>query len=104
MSSTTTLACVTKPSPIVPEARCARLTAISLGISPTHRLQSLEKPHGAVEHESDRPDDDHARDDQVITVAGIARVHDHVAETRAERDHLRGDHDQPGHAQTDPHA
>ena len=45
-----------------------------------------------------------AGDDQVVAVAGVARIHDQVAEAGVQRDHLRGDDDQPRHAEADAHA
>src|SRR5688572_1249308 len=66
-----------------------------LCIPPPHRLEPFEKPHRAVEHEPDDTDDDHAGDDQVVTVAGVARVHDHVTEAGSQSDHLRRDDDEP---------
>src|SRR5262245_48546520 len=90
-------------NPAMPMTGRSRSTSLPC-IAPAHRLQPFEKPHGAVEHQSDHPDDDHARDDKIVAVAGVARVDDQVAESRAERDHLCRDDDQPGHAEADPHA
>src|SRR3954468_4644008 len=64
----------------------------SMGIAPPHDLHPLEHAHDAVERQTDEPDDDHAGDHEVITVAGVARIDDEIAETRAQRDHLGRDH------------
>src|SRR6187549_2317549 len=48
----------------------------SADIAPLHRVGPLEQPRRAVEQQADHADDDHARDHQVIAVAGIARIHD----------------------------
>src|ERR1043165_7826235 len=68
-------------------------------IAPPHGLEPFEQPHGVVEREADHADDDHPGDHQVVAVAGVARVHDEVAQARAQRDHLRRDDDQPCNAQ-----
>src|SRR5688572_23743395 len=78
-------------------------TATLADISPPHGLQPFEQPHRAIEHQPDHADDDHPGDHQVVAVPGVARVHDHVAQARAQRDHLRRDHDQPGDTQADAH-
>src|SRR6187455_3073637 len=72
-------------------------------IAPFHGLQSLEQAGDAVEQQPDHADDDHAGDDEVVAVAGVARVHDQVAQAGAESDHLGGDDDQPRDADADPH-
>src|SRR5690349_17373094 len=59
-------------------------------IAPPHRLEPLEEAHDPVEHEADHADDDHAGDHEIVAVAGVARIHDEVAEPRVQRDHLRG--------------
>src|SRR5688500_12078082 len=73
-------------------------------IAPLYRIEPLEQARDAVEQQTDHSDDDHTGDDQVVAVAGVARVHDQVAEPGSERDHLCGDHDQPGDADADAHA
>src|SRR5204863_9474547 len=78
-------------------------TILLADIAPPHGLEPFEQAHRAIEHQPDDADDDHAGDHEVVAVAGVARVHDHVAETRAQRDHLRRDHHQPRHAQPDAH-
>src|SRR5262245_6957438 len=81
------------------------MRASSFGaIFPPHRLQPLEQSHQAVEHQADEADDDHAGDDEIVAIARVARVHDHVAETRSQRDHLRGDDHQPRDTDPDAHA
>ena len=62
------------------------------------------RAHDTVERQADQADDDHARDHEIVAITGVARVHDHVAEPRAQRDHFRGDDDQPGDAEPDAHA
>src|SRR5262249_21180361 len=85
--------------------RLARLrTSILVRIAPPDRLEPLEKPHDAVEREPDQADDDHPRDDEVVAVSGVARVDDHEAEPRAERDHLGRHDDEPGDPEADPHS
>src|SRR5262245_45648590 len=79
-------------------------TWILVRITPPHALHVLEQPHGAVEREPDQADDDHAGDHEVVAVTGIARIHDHVTETRAQRDHLRRHHHEPRDTEADAHA
>src|SRR4029079_2824704 len=79
-------------------------TSILVRIPPADGLEAFQEAHDAVEHEPDQADDDHARDDQVVSVPGVPRVDDEIAEPGAERDHLRGDDDEPGDAEPDPHA
>src|SRR5262245_5293539 len=76
----------------------------SICITPPHGFDLFQQPHQTVEQQPDDSDDDHASDHQVIAIAGVARVHDQVAEPRAQRDHLGGDHDEPGDAEPDAHA
>src|SRR5262245_35084034 len=80
------------------------LTSILLRIAPANPLDAFQPPHATVERQADHSDDDHAGDHQIVAIAGIARVHDHVAEAGTQRDHLRGDDDQPRNAQPDPHS
>src|SRR4051812_30885635 len=56
------------------------LTTILASIAPPYRFESFEFAHDGVQHQADDADDDHAGDDQVVAVAGIARVHDQVAQ------------------------
>src|SRR5690348_1451963 len=84
--------------------RTPRTAILLAGIAPAHRGKPLEQARRAVEAEPDQADDDHARDDEVVAVAGVARVHDQIAEARTQRDHLGGNDDQPGDADADPHA
>ena len=69
------------------------------GVAPAHRLQPLEPPHRDVEQQADEADQHHARDDQVVALAGVARVDDQEAEARVDGDHLGRHHDQPGDAE-----
>src|ERR1700710_446916 len=78
--------------------------SILADIAPLHCLESFEQAGDAVQQEPDQADDDHAGDDEVVAVSGVARVHDHVAQPRAQRDHLGRHDDQPGDAQPDAHA
>src|SRR5262245_42877436 len=52
-------------------------------ITPPHRLELLQKPHQTVQHESDHSNVDHAGYYEVVTVAGVARIHDQVAKPGA---------------------
>src|SRR6185312_2412021 len=79
-------------------------TSILVRIAPPHPLHPLEQPHRAIEREPDETDDDHAGDHQIVAIPGIARIHDHVAEPRTQRDHFGGDDDEPCDAQADAHA
>src|SRR5687767_10693125 len=47
-------------------------TWILVGIAPPYDFHALQQPHEPVEHQADEADDDHAGDDQVIAVTGIA--------------------------------
>src|SRR5579859_5089047 len=80
------------------------LTEILMGIAPLDQSEALHESHDAIERETDQADDHHPADDQIVAVAGIARVDDEIAESGAKRDHLgRHDHE-PGHTEADPHA
>src|SRR5436190_9841851 len=96
----------TTPSvpPLVGNAFARSRTSILLRIPPADRLEAFEEPHDAVEQQPDQADDDHARDDEVVAVSGVPRVDDEIAESGAERDHLRRDDDEPCDTQADPHA
>src|SRR5262245_19349071 len=78
--------------------------SILLRIAPTHPPDPFQPPHGTVERQADHANDDHAGDHQIVAIARVARVHDHVPEPRAQRDHLRGDDDQPRDPEPDPHS
>src|SRR5215471_5592384 len=69
--------------------------ALLVGIAPPDDFQALEQAHQPVEHQADQADDDHAGDDEVVAVAGVARVDDQVTEPGMQRDHLGGDDDEP---------
>src|SRR5262245_54013079 len=73
-------------------------------IAPSHGLEPLEQAGDAVQKQSDHTDDDHAGNHEIVAVAGIAGVHDQVTQAGTQRDHLRGDDDQPGDAKADPHS
>src|SRR6188472_4322091 len=77
---------------------------VLMNIAPPHDFHALQQPHDAVECQADEPDDDHAGDHQVVAVTGVARVDDHVAEARAQRDHLGGNDHEPRDAEADAHA
>src|SRR5688572_33205506 len=47
-------------------------TILLADIAPLHRVEPLEQAGGAVEQQPDHADDDHARDHQVVAVAGVA--------------------------------
>src|SRR5882672_9282040 len=61
-------------------------TSILVGIAPPGPLRALQDPHRRIQRKPDEADDDHARDDEVVTISRVARVHDHVAETRTQSD------------------
>src|SRR4029453_3318357 len=93
-----------RPWPVAKPLATPSTTILLADIAPLHGLHALEQPGDAVEEQADHADDYHAGDHEVVTVAGIARVHDQVAEARAQGDHLRGDDDEPGDADADAHA
>ena len=79
-----------------PQPRCV--------VAPAHGPEALEAADQRVERQADDADRDHRRHDQVVALAGVARVDDQVAQARLDRDHLgRHDH-QPGDAQRDAQA
>src|SRR5690606_37143406 len=92
------------PKPLLTLSTTISFSECLSDIAPLHDIELLEQPRRAVEKQPDHPDDDHARDHQIVAVAGIARIHDQVAEPSIERDHLRRDDYQPRHAQSDTHA
>src|SRR5438128_12590136 len=73
--------------------------------SPPFQRPSLATPKQRVENEPENADDEHAGDNEVIALAGVASVDDEIAETGVDGDHLRGDEHHPGdaerHAQPD---
>src|SRR5690242_14710579 len=77
------------------------LTTILTGIAPPDRLDPFQAAHRAVEQQPGDADDDHRGHDQIVTVAGIARVDDQVTKARPEGDHLGRDDDQPCDAEAD---
>src|SRR5688572_28988011 len=79
-------------------------TSILVRIPPPDPLEAFEHAHDSVQRQSDQTDDDHAGDDEIVAITGVARVHDHVTEPRTQRDHFGGDDDEPGDAETDSHA
>src|SRR6202012_1439303 len=58
---------------------------------PTKRFHLLQRSHGEVEKQTDAPDGDHSRQDEIVAVAGVTRVYDQKAQTRVDGDHLRSD-------------
>src|SRR5256714_14373681 len=79
-------------------------TSAPTGVPPADLLQVLQASHREVQQQSDDADHDHSRDDEVIPHAGIAGIDDEEAESRVDRDHLRGHHDEPCDAQPHAHA
>src|SRR5207342_2528217 len=79
-------------------------TRILVRIAPPHVPHVLQLSHQHVQQQSDQANDDHAGDDEVVAVAGVARIDDQVAQSRAQRDHFRRHHHQPGNAEADAHA
>ena len=71
---------------------------------PANGLDFFEAAEADVEHEPDEADDQHGGDDQVVALAGVARVDDQVAQAGIDGDHFRGDHHQPGDAKRDAQA
>src|SRR6185437_5340975 len=55
-------------------------TSILVRIAPPDPPVALQQAHQAIQRQADQADDDHAGDDQVVAIARIAGVHDHVAE------------------------
>src|SRR5262245_41560755 len=83
---------------------CSARTSILVRITPPDPADAFQHAHQSVERQADQADDDHAGDDEVVAVPGVARVHDHVAEARAQRDHLGRDDHEPGDTQADAHS
>src|SRR5579883_2834336 len=54
-----------------------------------------------IKYKTDQPDHQNCGDDEVIPLAGVARIDHKKAESGINRDHLRGNHHQPGNAQRD---
>ena len=52
-------------------------------VPPTDLVDPFEATNEQVESQADQADHDHAGDDQVIALAGVAGVDDQVAETRS---------------------
>src|SRR5690348_1281371 len=79
-------------------------TSILVRIAPPDPLEPLQQPHDAVERQADYTDDDHPGNHQVVAIPGVARVHDHVPQAGAQRDHFSRHDDQPGDSEADAHA
>src|SRR6185503_12000196 len=45
-------------------------------IAPPYRFETFQQPGDAVQHQADHADYDHGGNDEVVAVAGIARIHD----------------------------
>src|SRR5690349_2379414 len=73
-------------------------------IAPPDPTDPFQSPHDRIERQADEADDDHPGDDEVVAIPGVARIHDHVAESGVQGDHLGGYHDQPRDTQSDAHA
>src|SRR3569833_787323 len=70
-------------------------TSILVRIAPPDPTDSFQQTHDRIQRQSDQPDDDHAGDNQIVAIPGVTRVHDHVAESGVQGEHLRGDDDEP---------
>src|SRR5262245_16095687 len=73
-------------------------------VPPADRWHSFQRSDTDVEQQPDDADHDHPGDDQIVAVAGVARVDDHEAEARVDRDHLGGDDDHPRNPERDSQA
>src|SRR5438067_2280317 len=60
--------------------------AILVGITPPHGLESLQTAHRAIQQQPGQSNDDHARNDEVVTVARVARIDDQITQPRAQSD------------------
>src|SRR6266545_2467897 len=76
----------------------------AIRVTPAHFIELFELAHEHVQNQANQPDHHHARHDEIVALARIARVDDQIAESRVHRDHFRRDDDQPGDAQGDAHA
>src|SRR5581483_3449607 len=54
--------------------------SILVRIAPPDTTDAFQHTHDRIERQTDQANDDHACDDQVVTIPGITRVHDHVAQ------------------------
>src|SRR5215469_13842443 len=79
-------------------------SSILVRIAPPDPPVSLQQAHQTIQGQSDQADNDHSGDHQVVTIPGVAGVHDHVAESGVQRDHFRRDDDQPCNAESYAHA
>src|SRR6478736_8410968 len=66
-----------------------RMSGSALSIAPAHFVEFFQPPHQQIENQTDASDQRHARDDEVVAFAGVARVDDEIAEPGVDRDHLR---------------
>src|SRR6478736_3569682 len=78
-----------------------RISGSTLSIAPAYFVKFFQPPHQQIENQTDAPDQRHARDDEVVTLSGIARVNDEIAEAGVDGDHLRRHDHEPCHAQCD---
>src|ERR1700686_963802 len=72
--------------------------------SPTDGFDFFQAAEAGIEDEPDEADDQHSGHHQVITLAGVARIDDQVAEAGIDGDHFRGNHYEPGDPQRDAQA
>src|SRR5262245_45346962 len=73
-------------------------------IPPAHLVEGLKPTHSEIEEIADHADDHHPSYDQVVAGASVTGVNDEIPQPRIDRHHLGGHHDQPGHAEPNPHA
>src|SRR6185312_7652524 len=79
-------------------------TSILVRIAPPDPPVSLQQAHQAIQRQSDQTDDDHSSDHQVVAIAGVAGVHDHVTQSGVQGDHFGCHDDQPCNAEPNAHA
>src|SRR6185437_15851776 len=79
-------------------------TSSLVRIAPPDPAVSLQQAHQTIQRQSDQTDDDHSGDHQVVAIAGIAGVHDHVTQSGVQGDHFGRHDDQPCNAEPYAHA
>src|SRR6185437_9614923 len=71
---------------------------------PADRANSFEHPEEMVEDKADSSDNQHGGNDQIVSLAGVARINHKIAEAGVDGHHFGGHHDQPGYPEGDAHA
>src|SRR5258708_4089868 len=77
------------------------MSGLPLSITPANFVELFQLPQEHVEHEAYQSNHHHAGDDEVVALAGVARVNDEIAKAGTHGDHFRRHDHEPRHAKCD---